>query len=96
MRRLIWELNGLKKPRQEAKQEVTNSFESETSSTKQPTDPHSGGWLRLGVIAAASALAGGVAAAWWYRNTLQKLRQAEERPTNPEYGISGEGPADES
>jgi len=75
---------------------VTNSLESESSSTPQAENPPSAEWLKLGVIAAASALAGGVAAAWWYRNTLKKLRQAEERPANPQYGISGDDPAEES
>jgi hypothetical protein len=28
----------------------------------------------------ASALAGGMAAAWYYRKTLARLREAEERP----------------
>ena len=37
------------------------------------------GWLRLGIVASASALAGGVAAAWWYRRTINKLRQAENQ-----------------
>jgi hypothetical protein len=38
------------------------------------------GWFRMGVLAMASALAGGVAAAWYYRNTLARLRQAESLP----------------
>jgi hypothetical protein len=38
------------------------------------------GWLRVGFLAAASALAGGVAAAWYYRKTLARLRQAENFP----------------
>ena len=37
----------------------------------------------MGVIAAASALLGGLAAAWFYRNTLSRLREAEnEIPEN--------------
>jgi len=36
------------------------------------------GWLTMGALAAAaSALAGGLAAAWFYRKTLARLRQAE-------------------
>jgi hypothetical protein len=50
--------------------------------------------LKLGAVAAASALAGGLAAAWWYRNTLKKLRQADESAPSPHYGISGDDPAD--
>ena len=34
-------------------------------------------WIKVGAIAAASALAGGLAAAWFYRKTLNRLRQAE-------------------
>jgi hypothetical protein len=33
--------------------------------------------FRVGVVAAASALAGGLAMAWFYRKTLARLRQAE-------------------
>ena len=30
--------------------------------------------LKVGMIATASALAGGLAVAWWYKETLKKLR----------------------
>ncbi len=30
--------------------------------------------LRLGLVSAASAIAGGMAVAWWYRKTLTKLQ----------------------
>jgi hypothetical protein len=43
--------------------------------------------VKLGTIAAASVLAGGLAAAWWYRNTLKKLHQVDERSSNPHFGI---------
>jgi hypothetical protein len=33
--------------------------------------------LKVGMLAAASALAGGLAAAWYYRKILARLRQAE-------------------
>lgn len=33
--------------------------------------------LKVGLLAAASALAGGLAAAWYYRKTLARLRQAD-------------------
>jgi hypothetical protein len=39
-------------------------------------------------VAAASALAGGVAAAWWYRKTLNKLHESGENTENPQFGIS--------
>jgi hypothetical protein len=44
-------------------------------------------WMKVGAIAAASALAGGLAAAWFYRNTLNKLRQAESDPDNSDFWI---------
>lgn len=56
---------------------LSNGLDSTTSSESELT-PQSHGWLKLGVVAAASALAGGLAAAWWYRKTLSKLREAEE------------------
>ena len=37
------------------------------------------GWLKVGAIAAASAVLGGLAAAWFYRKTLSQLREAEEK-----------------
>jgi membrane associated rhomboid family serine protease len=54
------------------------------------------GWFKVAAIAAASALAGGLAAAWWYRKTLTSLRQGGESPSNPQFGIPGDDPADES
>ena len=56
--------------------EVTNSSSSE--------------WARVGFVAVASALAGGLAAAWWYRKTLKTLRRSEETDPNPEFGISSD------
>ena len=47
-------------------------------------------WGKVGVVAAASALIGGLAAAWWYRKTLKKLRQSEEIYQNPEFGMPAE------
>jgi hypothetical protein len=47
-------------------------------------------WIKVGTIAAASALAGGLAAAWFYRNTLNKLRQAESNPENSDFGMPKE------
>ena len=40
------------------------------------------GWLKVGAIAAASALAGGLAAAWFYRKTLTKLQDGENGVRN--------------
>ncbi len=49
------------------------------------------GWLKVGVVAAASALAGGLAAAWYYRNTLKILQEAESSVVNPEFRIPDDG-----
>ena len=49
------------------------------SKDKAYTDDHRkiqvvGSPVKLGLIATVSALAGGLAVAWWYRETLKKLR----------------------
>ena len=36
------------------------------------------GWVKVGAIAAASAALGGLAAAWFYRKTLSRLREASD------------------
>ena len=74
------------------REQMTNTLESNTSSTSQSSAPSPSGWFKVAAIAAASALAGGLAAAWWYRNTLKTLRQEGENPSNPHFGI----PEDES
>jgi hypothetical protein len=75
---------------------MTNSLKSDTSSDSQAADAQPSGWVKLGAIAAASALAGGLAAAWWYRKTLRKFHQAEENPSNPHFGIPKDDPADDA
>jgi hypothetical protein len=74
--------------------DMASSFESEKSSASNAADTPPPGWLKLGVVAAASVFAGGLAAAWWYRKTLTRLRQAEEKPVNPHFGISEDDAAD--
>ena len=59
-----------------------------------PSKPH--GWLRMGAVAMGSALAGGLLAAWWYRKTLNQIRQADEEGVDPHFGIQEEEPADEA
>ena len=58
-------------------------MESESSKEKVASPVPSSGWLKMGVVAAASALAGGLAAAWFYRKTLERLRQAEAHVPEP-------------
>lgn len=45
------------------------------------------GWLKMGAVAAASAVLGGLAAAWFYRKTLSQLREAEHALPNSESRI---------
>jgi hypothetical protein len=54
------------------------------------------GWLKVAGVAAVSAMAGGLAAAWWHRKTLAKLRQGEVASQNPEFRIPESDPADEA
>ena len=42
----------------------------------------------LTLIAAVSALAGGLAAAWYYRKTISQLQHAELNEHNSKFGIS--------
>jgi hypothetical protein len=49
------------------------------------------GWLKMGALATASVLAGGLAAAWFYRKTLTQLRQAESNGHNPAIKASESG-----
>lgn len=65
--------------------DMTTHLESSTYSVEAASATQPSGWLKLGVVAAASALAGGLAAAWWYRKTLAKLRQVEETGGNPDF-----------
>ncbi len=44
-------------------------------------------WLKLGAIAAVSAVAGGLAAAWYYRQTLESFRQADCNSAGMDAGI---------
>ena len=75
---------------------MANSLDS-SSSQKPETDPaQPAGWFKVGAVAATSALAGGLVAAWWYRKTLSRLREAEENGQNPHFGIPETDPADEA
>jgi hypothetical protein len=46
--------------------------------------------MKVGLVAVTSALAGGLAAAWWYRKTLASLQDAEEADNDPHFGILDE------
>lgn len=64
-----------------------NDAKSDVSREIMHDGSRRGGWIKVGAIAAASALAGGLAAAWYYRQTLKTLREAESSGANPEFGI---------
>jgi len=50
--------------------------------------------LKVGLISAASAVAGGLAAAWWYRKTLNKLQNPISSAVIPKLGDSAEDSED--
>ncbi|MGA7343338.1 MAG: hypothetical protein WBE72_16160 [Terracidiphilus sp.] len=79
----------------EAVKDMTNNLESEISQSSDATKAQSLGWLKIGVLTAISALAGGVAAAWWYRKTLTKLRETGEISQNSQFGILDDPPSGE-
>jgi len=53
------------------------------------------GWLKVGAVAAASAVLGGLAAAWFYRKTLSQLREAEDKMAGPEADVTEDGTAED-
>lgn len=62
----------------EWKQRMVNNVDSERSPEAGAGEPQSASWLKVVAVAGASALAGGLAAAWFYRKTLAQLRDAEQ------------------
>jgi hypothetical protein len=70
--------------------DMASSFESGDSSPSSAIDGPPSSSLRAGAITVASLLVGGLAAVLWYRNTLNKLHQAEGNEKNTEFGISEE------
>jgi hypothetical protein len=50
----------------------------------------------VGVVAAATALAGGLAAAWFYRKTLTRFNQIEGNAQDPDFRISEDDPEEDS
>jgi len=66
---------------------IATPLQSSTSSTPSGEDPGRSNWLKVGVVASASALAGGLAAAWYYRRTLARLRQTDSHTPHPDFRI---------
>jgi hypothetical protein len=75
---------------------VANDMESSSSREERTAGNGSRGWLRFALLTAASAVAGGLATAWFYRKTLVRLRETGENPQNPHFGMTGEDPVDGS
>lgn len=76
-------------------EEKSNGLDSYTSVVAEGARPATPTWLKLGAVAFVSAIAGGVAAAWWYRKTLSRLHQAAEETENPDFGMANQKPGDE-
>ncbi|HUV68642.1 MAG TPA: hypothetical protein VMW15_03205 [Terracidiphilus sp.] len=76
-------------------QKMIKHSQSSAYSSTVPPEVEPSEWLKVGVVAAASALAGGLAAAWWYRKTLKALRQTGEETSDPQFGIPTDYPSDE-
>ena len=79
---------------------MTNNLKSFSSDQKASATANGGAsagsdWLKVGAVAAASAALGGLAAAWFYRKTLSRLREAEnEFPYPPEESTEDGTPED--
>jgi hypothetical protein len=74
---------------------MSTHVESDVSSNSESRSAPQSGWAKLGLIAMASVVLGGMATAWWYRKTLIRLRQAEENSSNPQFGMTRDDPGDE-
>jgi len=83
------------------RQPMANPSDSSTSQANSASDAGNvrqpAGWLKVAAVAAASGLVGGLAAAWWHRKTLAKLRQeAEPGELHPKIGSDGAAPQGDS
>ena len=74
--------------------EKANPLHSEDSMERQAAEKEQervSSWIKVGAVAALSALAGGVTAAWFYRKTLTRLHTASlEQDSNFRTGESTE------
>lgn len=67
---------------------MTSPSDSPTSEPPvKESRPPLPGWLKVSALAAGSALAGGLAVAWFYRKTLTTLQHAETDASDPDFGI---------
>ena len=64
---------------------MTTDFNSDNSKNLETAEPTAPRWLKLGAVAAASGILGGLAAAWYYRKTLAQLREdGQQGGENPD------------
>jgi hypothetical protein len=70
------------KPRSKMLERDAKPMESAGSPTADVAKDMFPTWIKVGAVAAASALAGGLAAAWFCRKTLNTLRQAESESSD--------------
>jgi hypothetical protein len=75
---------------------MTNDSESNISNKTSTPGGSRGRLLKLGAVAVASAVLGGIATAWWYRKTVQKLHETGENDNNPHFGIDSYQAAEDS
>jgi hypothetical protein len=64
---------------------MATNLESGASENAMKARHRRSNWLKVSAVAAGSAFLGGLAAAWFYRNTLARLRQAEEEIQDSEF-----------
>jgi hypothetical protein len=77
---------------------MANEIESTASSSSKPMfalPARPSSWLGIGIVAAASALASGLAVAWWYRKTLYSLHNAGQESQSSTSEVPEENPTDE-
>jgi len=75
---------------------MTSDSESYISDKSTSRGESRGSLLKLGAVAVTSALLGGIAAAWWYRKTVQKLHETGESSNNSHFGIDSDHSADDA
>jgi hypothetical protein len=73
----------------------TKPLVSDLSNHLKETRTQFPAWMKVSAVAAASALAGGLAAAWFYRKTVTHLRNAESELENSNFRIHTRGTDDE-
>jgi hypothetical protein len=71
--------------------ETETPLESSIFSSRETKHPTSDGWGKWGILAAVSVVAGGLAAALWYKSAVKRLHLAEESEKNPDFRIHDAG-----